>query len=46
MSSVLKLAVNNNDHVSGDLSAPIVLVEYGDYQCPHCSYAYIGHLSN
>jgi protein-disulfide isomerase len=41
MSSVLRIAVNNNDHIEGDLSAAMVLVEYGDYQCPHCSNAYI-----
>ncbi|MEP7145149.1 MAG: DsbA family protein [Ferruginibacter sp.] len=41
MSSVLRIAVNNNDHAEGDLSAEIVLVEYGDYQCPHCRDAYI-----
>jgi len=40
MSSVLRIAVNSNDHVQGDLSAEIVLVEYGDYQCPHCRNAY------
>jgi protein-disulfide isomerase len=24
----------------GPLSAPLVLVEYGDYECPHCAAAY------
>ncbi len=36
----LKIAVNNNDHIQGNLSASIELVEYGDYQCPHCGHAY------
>lgn len=27
------------DHIQGSLSAPIVLVEYGDYQCPYCAKA-------
>ena len=40
MSSHLKPAVNSNDHVQGDTNAPIELVEYGDYQCPHCGHAY------
>ncbi|MEO5889886.1 MAG: thioredoxin domain-containing protein [Ferruginibacter sp.] len=40
MSSVLRTAVNSNDHFQGDLSAPIVLLEYGDYQCPHCRNAF------
>src|SRR5271154_1671763 len=36
----LKPAVNKNDHIQGDSNAPIELVEYGDYQCPHCGRAY------
>lgn len=37
----LKPPVNNDtDHVQGFKSAPIELVEYGDYQCPHCGRAY------
>jgi protein-disulfide isomerase len=36
----LKPAVNSIDHIQGNINAPIELVEYGDYQCPHCGRAY------
>lgn len=38
--SPLRPPVSSRDHVDGDPSAPIVLVEYGDYECPHCGTAY------
>lgn len=28
------------DHVRGDLAAPVVVVEYGDYQCAECAEAH------
>ena len=31
---------DERDHVQGSASAPITLVEYGDYQCPYCGMAY------
>jgi protein-disulfide isomerase len=40
MSSKLKPPVTTLDHVQGDLNAPVELLEYGDYECPHCGRAY------
>src|SRR5271156_6276100 len=37
---MLKVPVTSEDHVQGDAHAPAVLVEYGDYECPHCGHAY------
>jgi protein-disulfide isomerase len=36
----LKPPVNSKDHIQGNITAPLELVEYGDYQCPHCGRAY------
>ena len=36
----LQLAVNGYDHKQGDVNAPLVMVEYGDYECPYCGEAY------
>jgi protein-disulfide isomerase len=38
--SVLKVPVSSDDHIQGDEHAEITLVEYGDYECPHCGRAY------
>jgi protein-disulfide isomerase len=37
---MLRIPVTAADHLQGNLNAPIVLVEYGDYECPHCGRAY------
>lgn len=36
----LKPSVNTNDHAQGNENADLVIVEYGDYQCPYCGAAY------
>lgn len=33
-------AVSERDHIRGTLDAPVVFLEYGDYQCPHCLQAH------
>ncbi len=36
----LKIPVGDQDHIQGDASVKCTLVEYGDYECPHCGHAY------
>lgn len=37
---MLIIPVTKTDHIQGLESAPITLVEYGDYECPYCGVAY------
>ena len=38
--STLKIPISSLDHVQGNAMAACTLVEYGDYECPHCGAAY------
>lgn len=33
----LRTPVNEKDHKQGEVIAPLILLEYGDYECPHCA---------
>ena len=48
MSARLHTPVSERDHVRGSLRAPVVLVEYGDFESAHCAAAEpaVGYLRN
>ena len=40
-SKKLTFPVNiGSDHIRGSINAPVTIVEYGDYECPHTGMAY------
>lgn len=40
MATYLSRPVSDRDHSIGPPNAPVTLVEYGDYECPHCGKAF------
>jgi protein-disulfide isomerase len=40
MATLLKVPIHTSDHVQGSRNAPAILLEYGDFECPHCGRAH------
>ncbi len=39
-SDTLMQSIDEWDHIQGAITAPVILVKYGDYQCPHSAEAH------
>ena len=38
--ATLRPGISTNDHSTGNINASLILVEYGDFECPHCRHAH------
>lgn len=37
---MLQDPINKNDHIRGDKNSDIIILEYGDFECPYCAIAH------
>jgi protein-disulfide isomerase len=40
VANTLKVPITDRDHIQGNRNAAVALLEYGDYECPHCGRAH------
>ena len=38
--SLLRVAVTPDEHIQDSITSPVIMVEYGDYECPFCGLAH------